>query len=57
MLLTINNNRQNFQSAVKLQTHYKRKITQWVVDGGSFTSVNRTFCVSLAGDVLIAKRK
>jgi hypothetical protein len=57
MLLTLNNNTQNFQSAAELQTHYKRKRTQWVANGGSFTSVSRTFCVSLAGDFLIAKKK
>ena len=57
MLLTLNINRQNFQSAAKLRTHYKRKRTPWVVDGGSFTSVSRTLWVSLADDVLIAKKK
>jgi len=56
MLHTLNNNRQIFQSAAKLQTHYKRKRTQWAVDGESFISVSRTICVSLAGDVLIAKK-
>jgi hypothetical protein len=57
MLFTLNINRQNFQSAAKRRTRYKRKRTQWVVDGGSFTSVSSTLCVSLAGHVLIAKKK
>jgi hypothetical protein len=56
MFLTLNN-RQNLQNAAKLQNRYKRKRTQWVVEGGSFKSVSRPLGVSLAGDVFIAKKK